>query len=49
MNCWFCGEKMIWWNDSTYEDNCIEGDGMVAEVHCTNDDCKSKALFYIEN
>ena len=44
-NCWFCGSKMIWQSDFTYEDYCMEGDGTIAVLVCSNDDCKATAEF----
>lgn len=45
-NCWFCGSKMNWNSDFDFEDYGIEGDGVVACLQCTNEDCGASAEFY---
>lgn len=42
--CWFCGAKMIWGSDFSFEDYGIEGEGIVAILHCPN--CNAVAEFY---
>ena len=42
MVCWFCGTQMIWGADFSYEDYCLEGDGIVATFHCPNDKCNAE-------
>lgn len=42
--CWFCGEKMIWGGDDSYEDHGIEGDGIVANLSCPL--CDAVAFFH---
>lgn len=44
MNCWFCGSKMIWGNDFSFEDYGIEGEGVVANLTCSG--CGATAEFY---
>jgi len=39
MKCWHCQEELIWGGDHTYEDYCIEGDGIVTNLSCPNDKC----------
>ena len=39
MNCWHCQEDLIWGGDHTYEDYCIEGEGIVTNLSCSNDKC----------
>ena len=39
MNCWHCSMDLIWGGDHTYEDYCMEGDGIVSNLTCPNDDC----------
>ena len=39
MNCWFCRSKLVWHGDFSFEDYGIEGEGLVANLYCTNDDC----------
>lgn len=44
--CWFCGAEMIWGTDFDFEDYGIDGEGVVATLHCTNPDCGASAEFY---
>jgi len=44
MTCWFCGAKMIWGGDHSFEDYGIEGDGIVANLSCSK--CGATAEFY---
>tara|TARA_R100001443_G_scaffold859_6_gene3428 strand:+ start:3171 stop:3335 length:165 start_codon:yes stop_codon:yes gene_type:complete len=44
MNCWFCQGEMIWGADFSYEDYCLEGDGIVATFTCS--ECEAFAEFY---
>ena len=39
MKCTECGEKLIWGGDHTYEDYCLEGDGIVTNCSCPNENC----------
>lgn len=43
--CWFCGEEMIWQNDFNFEDFCLDGEGVVAVLLCSNDECGAVANF----
>ncbi len=44
MKCWFCTGEMIWGGDHTFEDYGREGDGIVANLSCS--ECGAIALFY---
>lgn len=44
VNCWFCGEEMIWGSDFSFEDYCLEGEGIVASFSCPR--CGAAAEFY---
>jgi hypothetical protein len=35
MSCWFCGGEMIWGGDHTFEDYCLPGEGLVANLTCS--------------
>ncbi len=35
MNCWFCGNELIWGADFSPEDYGYEGDGIVATFSCS--------------
>tara|TARA_R100000008_G_C3560943_1_gene156112 strand:+ start:1037 stop:1204 length:168 start_codon:yes stop_codon:yes gene_type:complete len=45
MTCWFCGEKMIWQSDFTYEEYGREGEGQVTVLLCSS--CEASAEFSI--
>lgn len=36
MDCWFCGEDLIWGADFDPEDYGYEGEGIVATLSCPN-------------
>lgn len=42
--CWFCGGRMIWGGDNDFADYGIEGDGVVANLSCSN--CGATAEFF---
>lgn len=44
--CWFCRTVMIWGGDHSFEDYCIEREGVVANLSCPN--CGASAFFYQE-
>ena len=46
MNCWHCKNEFIWGGDNDYEDCCIEGEGIVTNLHCPK--CKSRVLVYLD-
>tara|TARA_R100000742_G_C4164454_1_gene4888 strand:+ start:272 stop:454 length:183 start_codon:yes stop_codon:yes gene_type:complete len=39
MNCWHCKSELIWDGDHSYEDHCIDGDGIVSNLSCSDDEC----------
>ena len=39
MNCWHCKSELIWGGDLSYEDYCIDGDGIVSNLSCSDDEC----------
>ena len=39
-----CGAKMIWGGDHTFEDYCMEGEGMVSNLSCSK--CPNTMLLY---
>lgn len=44
--CFHCGERaVIWDNDFTYEDYCLEGDGIVHACHCAS--CGADITYYV--
>lgn len=44
-SCHFCGASMIWGGDHSFEDFGYEGDGIVANLSCSNEDCGATAEF----
>lgn len=34
--CWFCQSPMIWQSDFSFEDYCMEGEGIIANLRCSN-------------
>ncbi|MCD3276707.1 hypothetical protein [Clostridium botulinum] len=43
-DCWYCGAKMIWNSDFTFEDYALEGEGVISILSCPN--CQATAEFY---
>ena len=39
MNCWQCKSELIWGGDHTYEDYGSEGEGIVTNLSCPDNDC----------
>ena len=39
MNCWHCKGDLIWGGDHTYEDCGYEGEGIVSNLSCPNEEC----------
>ena len=39
MNCWQCENKLIWGGDHDYDDYGVEGEGIVSNLSCPNEDC----------
>jgi hypothetical protein len=44
--CWFCGSKMIWGADFSFEDYGSEGESIIANLSCPN--CGATAEFYLK-
>lgn len=45
MNCWHCKEELIWGGDHDFEDYCMEGEGIVSNLHCPN--CEAFVLVHL--
>ena len=44
--CFHCGQdSVIWDSDFTYEDYCMEGEGIVHVLHCAN--CGAHIEYYV--
>ena len=39
MKCTECSKDLIWGGDHTYEDYGLEGNGIVTNCSCPNEDC----------
>ena len=45
-HCFHCGKKaVIWDNDYSFEDYCLEGEGIVHELHCT--ECGATITYFV--
>ena len=42
MKCWHCKSELIWGADHTFEDYCLEGDGIVTNLSCS--ECEADVL-----
>ena len=50
MNCLQCDKKLIHSGDHDYEDYNVEGEGIVSNLTCPNDDCGvEQVLVYARN
>ena len=47
MNCWYCNKELIWGGDHEYEDCGIEGEGIVSNFSCSNNDCEVFVEVYL--
>ena len=45
MNCWHCKGDLIWGGDHTYEDCGHEGEGIVSNLSCPNEECGVETVF----
>ena len=39
MKCPKCQKELIWGGDHSYEDYDLEGDGVISNNSCSNDEC----------
>ena len=45
--CWHCQENSVIWDaDFNFEDFCMEGEGIVSCLHCTNCNAQIKYEIY---
>ena len=50
MKCWHCNNDVIWGGDHDYEDYGSDGDGIVTNISCPNEDCGVElVLVYMNN
>ena len=48
MNCHFCGEKVIWGADFSYEDFGLDGEGIIATLSCSKCPASYEAYLPLE-
>lgn len=48
MNCPRCNKEVIWGGDHSYEDYGLEGEGIVSNISCPNDDCSVETILIYE-
>lgn len=41
MKCWHCGHELVWGCDFSFDDYCMDGDGIVSTFSCSN--CPAEA------
>jgi len=46
MNCCFCNKELIWGGDFSFEDYGLEGEGIVSNLSCPNNQCGAFFLVY---
>ena len=44
MKCTECSQNLIWGGDHTYEDYGMEGDGIVTNCTCPNEECEVEQI-----
>ena len=47
MHCYFCGSKLIWNCDYSFEDFMLDGEGIVTVLTCSNDCCQATFEGYL--
>ena len=40
-----CGDALIWGGDHSYEDYGIEGEGIVSNLSCADDNCEVDVVY----
>ncbi len=48
MKCPRCNKEAIWGADHSYEDYGLEGEGIVSNLSCPNDDCSVETILIYE-
>ena len=50
MRCPKCNKELLWRGDNDYEDYDLEGEGIVGNYTCTNEECDvDNVIIYQEN
>jgi len=44
-----CGNSLIWGGDHDYEDYGIEGDGIVSNLSCADNNCEVDVVYVYKN
>ena len=47
MNCWHCKSELVWGGDHSFEDQGIEGEGIVTNLSCSK--CNSYVEVYLKD
>ena len=46
MNCYICNKELIWGGDHDYDDCDMEGNGIISNLSCPDDECDTFILVY---
>tara|TARA_R110000744_G_scaffold186615_1_gene306018 strand:+ start:41 stop:205 length:165 start_codon:yes stop_codon:yes gene_type:complete len=44
-----CGKELIWGGDHDYEDCGVEGEGIVSNLSCPNNECDVEVVYVHQN
>ncbi len=44
IKCSMCGKELLWGGDHSYEDYILEGEGIVSNYSCTDEDCSVETI-----
>ncbi len=44
IKCSMCGKELLWGGDHSYEDDSLEGEGIVSNYSCTDEDCNVETI-----
>ena len=44
-----CGKELVWGGCDTYEDYGVEGQGIVTNYSCINDECSMETVYTYES
>jgi hypothetical protein len=47
MNCWHCQHELIWGGDHSFEECGHEGEGIVSNLSCPNQDCQAMVFVHL--
>lgn len=49
MDCWYCGNKLIWKSDFNYDEVHFEGEGIVTYLNCSDKNCGAEVQYNLES